>query len=247
MRACRPRLIGIGAVVVSAGAPAKEVNPTFVGLADVGIVCTNVAQLVLGETPSIGRGLVLQVALAEAHLKGRAHREKALREPFWRFGVWFGFIASAVAGQSSEGVVFTIIVFRLIQRVSPHMVLRLGQQPFESTIEGFVGNRGGKVAVGGYWVFLCAPANAKFGNLGRTRCGDMAAALRRDSGDFGGRIGGHLDFNVVFVILGVFATREGRCQHEGKQADSLCSVHCFFVCDLDRLIINSYPTCVFEL
>ena len=90
-------------------------------------------------------------------------------------------------------------------------------------------------------------AFAKFGNLGRTRCGDMAAALRRGSGDFGGRIGGHLDFNVVFVILGVFATREGRCQHEGKQADSLCSVHCFFVCDLDRLIINSYPTCVFEL
>ena len=44
-----------------------------------------------------------------------------------------------------------------------------------------------------------------------------------------GHVGGHLDFHIVFIILRVFATRESRCQHEGKHADFRCSVHGSFI------------------
>ena len=61
--ACRPGLVGVGTVVVTARAPAEEVNPTIVGFGNVGIVSSNTIPLVLCKTPSVRRSLILQVAL----------------------------------------------------------------------------------------------------------------------------------------------------------------------------------------
>ena len=66
----------------------------IVALADVDDALADIIRLLLCEAPRAGGGLVLQVALAEAHLLGFAHREEAREGALGKFRL----VASAGVG-----------------------------------------------------------------------------------------------------------------------------------------------------
>ena len=57
------RLIVVVAAVIAAGAPAEQVYPATVTLADLAVVVAYISPLLFGETPGVRGGLLLQVAL----------------------------------------------------------------------------------------------------------------------------------------------------------------------------------------
>ena len=71
-----PRLVGVGATLPSAGAPAEEVNPVLVTGRYKTVGYAHHLVLLLCESPCVCGGLILQVPPRETHLPVRRHREE---------------------------------------------------------------------------------------------------------------------------------------------------------------------------
>ena len=210
-------------MVVAAGAPSEEVDPAVVALADVGVALADVVRLALGEAPGVDGCTVLQVALAEVHLEGVAHREDAVQGAFGnRWGV-----ASAVVGQRGEDDVLSVVVFRLVQGVGADVVFRLWCQFGKGAAERLTGDVGEEVVTGGHGVALGVPADAHLGDLRLAGDGHMAATFRRGGCDFGWGIGGDGDvnFGVDDNGIGILATHKCCYQQQGQKAEFSCFVH----------------------
>ncbi len=63
MQTYTPRLVTHRSMVITARAPTKQVNPAAIGRRNVAVSIANIVVLVLSKLPSVGRSLVLQVAL----------------------------------------------------------------------------------------------------------------------------------------------------------------------------------------
>ena len=68
-----PWLVADRSMAMTTRAPAKEIDPSVVGLRDVTVGTANVGILAWCETPSVGRGLILKMSLGELHPLGSTH------------------------------------------------------------------------------------------------------------------------------------------------------------------------------